>query len=214
MPELIYPYNLLHKVYDTSYPTDLNEDQMEGFQTVMNKLSDYEYKVIILRYKQGIKSYPEIEALINAPKKNAYAAEERAMQKFKRPESIGIIFHGMRGFQNKYPLALETQDLSTRTYRALIRSNIHSLTDIHSIEQLNQVRNLGSKSKEEVIKALQKQGFSIAKQPLTPPALPKNKRIQKAIEIAIYSLQNHKTDDNKYEEYVFAINELKNINIQ
>ena len=85
MPELIYPYNLLHKVYDTSYPTDLNEDQMEGFRSVMSKLSDYEYKVIILRYKQGIKSYPEIEALINAPKKNAYAAEERAMQKFKRP---------------------------------------------------------------------------------------------------------------------------------
>lgn len=214
MPELIYPYNLLHKVYDTSYPTDLNDDQMEGFRTVMNKLSDYEYKVIILRYKQGIKSYPEIEALINAPKKNAYAAEERAMQKFKRPESIGIIFHGMRGFQNKYPLALETQDLSTRTYRALIRSNIHSLTDIHSIEQLNQVRNLGSKSKEEVIKVLQKHGFSIAKQPLPPPALPTNMRIQQAIEIAIYALQNHKTDDNKYEEYVFAINELKNIKFQ
>ncbi len=42
MPELIYPYNLLHKVYDTSYPTDLNEDQMEGcfsifFATIRNK---------------------------------------------------------------------------------------------------------------------------------------------------------------------------------
>ena len=45
MPELVYPYNLLYKVYD------------------MSKLSDYENKVIILRYKQEIKSHREIEAI-------------------------------------------------------------------------------------------------------------------------------------------------------
>ena len=45
MPELVYPYNLLYKVYD------------------MSKLSDYENKVIILRYKQEIKSHRGIEAI-------------------------------------------------------------------------------------------------------------------------------------------------------
>ena len=45
MPELVYPYNLLYKVYD------------------MSKLSDYENKVIILWYKQEIKLHREIEAI-------------------------------------------------------------------------------------------------------------------------------------------------------
>ena len=211
MNELTYPYNLLYKVYETSYPTNLNNDQMEGFQAVMNKLSDYEYEVIVLRYKKGIKTYSEIETLIDGSTKNAYVAEVRALQKFKRPENIGLIFYGLQGFHEQHPFALETQALSTRTYQALIRSNIHSLTDIHSVEQLNRVRNLGNKSKEEVFKALQRHGFSITKQPFTSSDLLKNKRKQNAIDIAIRALQNHKNDDN-YEEYTFAINELKKLN--
>lgn len=209
MNALTYPYNLLYKVYESSYPTNLNNDQMEGFQAVMNKLSDYEYEVMVLHYKKGIKTYSEIEALIEGSTKNAYAAEARAIQKFKRPENIGLILYGLQGFQEQHPFALETQALSTRTYQALIRSNIHSLTDIHSIEQLNRVRNLGNKSKEEVFKALQRHGFSITKQSFASSDLPKSRRKQKAIDIAICALQNHKNDDNNYEEYMFAINELK-----
>lgn len=63
----------------------------------------------------------------------------------------------------KRVIGLEELDLSVRSYNCLKRAGINSLNDliIHTEEWLDHVRNLGKRSKDEIIQKVKEMGFSM-----------------------------------------------------
>lgn len=103
----------------------------------------------------------DLDAAYGYDNPEGYDAEDPAAH--SQPGADGKSGGGETSDQEPDNLLLDEMDLSVRTYNCLKRAGIHTLGDLRKMsrEDLAKIRNLGSRSLEEVINKLASMGLSL-----------------------------------------------------
>lgn len=155
-------------------------ERWRSLKYVISHLGDKEEDVICLIYENDT-SIAEAAKMMGISQYQLKGIHYEALRKLQEPERMGVILHGIkpyaeREFQERlqkmtaqmlfaygindytHLIPLTELDIALRTYNCLYRAGVRTLKDILDLgdEGLAKVKDLGNKSTQDVLDALEK----------------------------------------------------------
>lgn len=122
---------------------------------VANRIRAYSYNELLKYSKESMKLWEEnkkLKEILKNLKELSLTESLELMGKLENLESVDEILK----LSNKGNIPIEGLKLSTRSYNALKRNGVKTLSDLkaYSLYDLKKVRNLGERSIKEIVEAL------------------------------------------------------------